>query len=110
MITVRPVAPADAAQWAGLRHALWPEGSPETHLQEIRAFFSAPSSSAFLPAAVFVSVDPGGDRVTGFAEVSRRPYAEGCDTSPVAYLEGWYVVPDCRRHGVGAPVEFPPPD
>jgi aminoglycoside 6'-N-acetyltransferase I len=37
----------------------------------------------------------------GFAEVSRRAYAEGCETSPVGFLEGWYVVPARRRQGVG---------
>ncbi len=35
-------------------------------------------------------------------EVSLRNYAEGCDTSPVGYVEGWYVDPDLRRGGVGA--------
>lgn len=37
----------------------------------------------------------------GFAELSLRPCAEGCTTSPVAYLEGWYVTPDARHRGVG---------
>jgi aminoglycoside 6'-N-acetyltransferase I len=35
------------------------------------------------------------------AELSVRPCAEGCLTSRVAYLEGWYVVPEARRRGVG---------
>ena len=44
---------------------------------------------------------PAGTRVAGFAEVSRRAYAEGCETSPVGFLEGWYVVPERRREGIG---------
>jgi aminoglycoside 6'-N-acetyltransferase I len=37
----------------------------------------------------------------GFAEVSRRAYAEGCETSPVGFLEGWYVLAERRGAGVG---------
>src|SRR5206468_5494106 len=36
-----------------------------------------------------------------FAELSIRNYAEDCVTDRVAYLEGWYVVPEWRRRGVG---------
>ena len=28
-------------------------------------------------------------------------YAEGCKTSPVAYIEGWYVDAESRRHKLG---------
>jgi aminoglycoside 6'-N-acetyltransferase I len=31
-----------------------------------------------------------------------RDYAEGCSTSPVGFLEGWYVVPEHRGRGVGS--------
>ncbi len=41
------------------------------------------------------------DEPVGFAELSLRPWAEGCSTSPVGYLEGWYVVPGARESGVG---------
>ncbi|MBF8224108.1 GNAT family N-acetyltransferase [Halomonas sp. 328] len=44
----------------------------------------------------------GGRGLAGFAEFGTRPYAEDCDTSPVAYLEGWYVEPQARRLGIGA--------
>jgi aminoglycoside 6'-N-acetyltransferase I len=44
----------------------------------------------------------GAARLGGFAEVGARPFADGCATSPVAYLEGWYVDPDLRRQAVGA--------
>ena len=43
----------------------------------------------------------GTGRAVGFAELSIRPYAEGCDTDRVAYLEGLFVVPDARGTGVG---------
>lgn len=51
-------------------------------------------------AEVFV-VDRGDGGLAGFLEVGTRPYADGCDTSPVAYLEAWYVDPDVRRQGHG---------
>ena len=37
----------------------------------------------------------------GLVEVGSRPYAEDCETSPVGYIEGWWVDDDMRRHGVG---------
>jgi aminoglycoside 6'-N-acetyltransferase I len=42
-----------------------------------------------------------GESVVGFAEVSLRVRAEGCGSSPVGYLEGWYVTPSARRGGIG---------
>src|SRR5207302_1232805 len=41
------------------------------------------------------------DTACGFVEVGTRPYVDGCDTSPVGYIEAWYVDPDVRRAGVG---------
>ena len=42
-----------------------------------------------------------GAALTGFAEASvRRDYVNGCATSPVAFVEGLYVVPQQRRLGV----------
>lgn len=38
----------------------------------------------------------------GFASVSLRPWAQGCDSEPCPYVEGWYVEPDLRRRGIGA--------
>ena len=35
------------------------------------------------------------------AELSIRSIVEGCSSGRVAYLEGWYVVPEARRRGVG---------
>ena len=43
----------------------------------------------------------GGGGLGGFVSFSLRPWAEGCDSSPVPYIEGWWVAPDLRRAGVG---------
>jgi aminoglycoside 6'-N-acetyltransferase I len=50
-------------------------------------------------ACLLVAERPAG--LCGFLEVGTRPYAEGCETSPVAYVEAWYVDEDVRRQGVG---------
>ena len=37
----------------------------------------------------------------GFAQCQlRRDYVEGTETSPVGYLEGIYVVEECRKKGI----------
>jgi aminoglycoside 6'-N-acetyltransferase I len=97
-MSIRPVEPGDAAEWLRMRCALWPSGTLAEHEADIRAYFE---SSALSPAAVvFVSTrDAGG--LQGFLEAGTRPYADGCSTQPVGYLEGWYVDPDVRRRGVG---------
>lgn len=88
---------SDAASWLRLRTALWPEGTAAEHADEISRFFAREASE---PAATLLSVDSSGE-VIGFAELSLRAYAEGCRSSPVAYLEGWFVMPEARHRGVG---------
>jgi aminoglycoside 6'-N-acetyltransferase I len=51
-------------------------------------------------AAMFVAERPDGS-VCGYVEVGSRSYADGCTTSPVGYVEAWYVDPDVRLHGYG---------
>jgi aminoglycoside 6'-N-acetyltransferase I len=52
------------------------------------------------PTAVFVAERESGG-LCGFIEVGTRSYAEGCVSSPVPYVEAWYVDADVRRRGVG---------
>ena len=52
-------------------------------------------------SAAFLAENDAGTLV-GMLELSLRPYADGCDSSPVPYVEGWYVAPKSRRQGVGA--------
>jgi len=54
--------------------------------------------------AVIVAVRAGGSpgSLCGFVEVGERTNADGCESSPVAYVEGWYVDADVRRQRIGA--------
>lgn len=50
--------------------------------------------------AQFIEYDRSGNAL-GFAEVAlRSDYVNGTNSSPVAFLEGIYVVPQARRQGI----------
>ncbi len=96
---IPPPPRADRADWLRMRRLLWPhEIEMEESADEIYAGRS-------MVKQVFVHAREG--RATGptllggFIEIGERAYAEGCETSPVAFIEGWFVDEDLRRSGVG---------
>lgn len=96
-LLVRPAAPEDAEAWLGLRAELWP-GEPSAELaDEVRAWLADRPRD---DREVLLAQASGG-AVVGFAELSVRPFAEGCRSDRVGYLEGWYVDPGHRGRGVG---------
>jgi putative acetyltransferase len=100
---VRAVQGGDEAEWLRMRSLLWPDGADGEHAAEIAAFLATGShgwSEPFMASTVFVAVRPGGG-LCGFLEASVRPYAEGCQTRPVGYVEGWFVDAEMRQQGVG---------
>jgi len=99
---IRPVTNNDREEWLRMRLVLWPDDTPENHLAEIDEIAAgkyAPPIS--LPQTAFVAERPQGG-LGGFLEASLRGYADGCDTRPVGYIEGWFIDEDLRRQGVGA--------
>jgi len=93
-VQIRAYRDADWPAWLRLSLALFPEHSTdelESGMREHRARSDA---------EVFVADREDGS-VAGFVEVGARPYADGCDTSPVGYIEAWYVDPDARCKGYG---------
>lgn len=97
-VVVRAAEADDASSWLAMRLALWPDGSDPEHREEIDRFLAGAAGGR--PAEVLIAQDPSG-RLLGFAELAVRPYAEGCVSDRVAYLEGWFVEPDSRNKGVG---------
>jgi aminoglycoside 6'-N-acetyltransferase I len=97
-VQIRRVTEDDRDEWARMRAALYPPHSPD----EIDQWFehTDDGGTPLVGVAVFVA-DRGDGRLAGFVEVGARSYAEGCETSPVAFLEGLYVDPDCRERGLG---------
>ncbi len=91
---IRPVTPADAYEWLRMRQLLWPSDQPQVHLREMEDLKTQSEAS------VFVAQRPHSG-LCGFLEAGTRPYADGCDTRPVGYIEGWFVDADSRRRGVG---------
>jgi aminoglycoside 6'-N-acetyltransferase I len=83
-------------QWAHLRAALWDWMSVEEH----RADAAETYCSGKEDKVAFVALTDAGD-LTGFAEASlRNDYVNGCETSPVAFLEGIIVAPEHRTTGI----------
>ena len=97
-INVRLAEPSDAGSWLRMRCGLWPDGSEAEHREEIDRFFRGQARGC--PAAALLAEREDG-HVVGVAELAIRPYAEGCVSDRVTYLEGWFVVPEARRSGVG---------
>ena len=95
-IRIRPRTPADDAEWRRMRELLWPNDAPGGQEARMAEALARPGS------LVLVAERTDGQRLAGFAEVALRPFAVGCTTSPIAYLEGWYVDPDVQRQGIGA--------
>ena len=93
-LRIRDIAETDRADWVRHREALWP-GSLADHDEETRKHFETPSGNLI----VLLAETDG--RVIGFLELGFRPYAPGCRSSPVPFIEGWYVEPEWRGQGIG---------
>jgi aminoglycoside 6'-N-acetyltransferase I len=80
-------------QWVALRIALWPDEEPQIMAREAPGMLGQPD--------LLVLVAREGEAVVGFAEAAiRRDHVNGCETSPVAFVEGIFVRPDYRGRGV----------
>jgi aminoglycoside 6'-N-acetyltransferase I len=90
-IVVRRLGIADRAEWAALRLALWPHHT----IEELGGELDDMLKGDFAGFGAF-----DGSAPVGFAEASERAYGDGCDTAPVAWLEGIFVIEGYRRRGI----------
>src|ERR1700729_3639512 len=80
--------------YCAMRAQLWQIVESE-NLAEAHDIVSSPSWGVFVAQL-------SDDLPLGFVEAHLRDYAESATSSPVGYLEGWYVISGYRKKGVGA--------
>jgi aminoglycoside 6'-N-acetyltransferase I len=93
-VVVRKMRVADKMAWAQMRYALWPDQAMEAHAGEIDGLLKSRDDWCFIAETV-------DGQPIGFAEVSLRKFANGCETRPVPFLEGIWVEGPSRRQDVG---------
>jgi len=95
--TIREATREDYDQWKSLRKLLSPDCSDHKHNLEIDQILSS-------KGIVLIAEQPEAGMI-GFAEISlRSDHVEGVSISPVPYLEGWFVLEDYRRQGIGSKI------
>lgn len=92
-IRIIPATKRYFPDWLKLRSKLWPK-EDRTGLRRDMSNILASRREA----AILAQVD---GEIVGFVDLRLRDYAEGATTSPVGYIEGWYVLPQFRKQGVG---------
>lgn len=93
-VRVRAPGAADLPAWVAMRAALWPEEDAGALAAEAARWLHAGADGVFL-----AEVD---GQPAGMAEASlRHGHVNGTATSPVGFLEAWYVAPPWRGRGIG---------
>jgi aminoglycoside 6'-N-acetyltransferase I len=91
-ITIRRAISADKTEWFKMRKGVWPD-VPDDYLDfDMDEILKSDGDAVFIAFAE--------DRPVGMIEARLRDYAEACETSPVGYIEAWFVNEDLRGQGV----------
>lgn len=91
---IKPVTDIDVGDWLTLRQLLFPDTDDVRHEEQAAVILG----NRFRNMVLLYRGDQG--EPVGFVEVSLRQQADGCHSSPVAYLEGLFVVAGRRRQGL----------
>ena len=94
-IRVRIMGHDDRAEWLAMRVVLWPDERAQEHADRIAGMLDDHDTWGFI-------AETADGAVAGFAEVTLRKFANGCETQPVPFLEGIWVRDRFRRQKVGA--------
>lgn len=91
---VRKARDADRVDWFRMRVELWPDCAGDRHELEIEQLTES-------GGIVLVAEEEGG-KLRGFIEISiRRDHVPGASSTPIPYIEGWFVDEAVRGQGVG---------
>jgi len=91
-VTIRPAVREDMDDWFKMRKGVWPDAPDEYLNFDMEDIFSSEQDMIFL-----ASVE---NKPVGMIEARIRDYGEGCETSPVGYIEGWFVQEEFRGKGI----------
>ena len=91
---IRRATDEDKWEWLRMRQGLWPEAPVEYLTFDLDERLVDPDY------AVFVASTAEGQLVA-FVEVGLRDHGEGCETSPVGYIEAWFVGEYVRGQKLG---------
>jgi len=91
-IVVRRITDEDRDEWFRMRKGIWPDAPDEYLHSDMGDILASESDAVFM---AFVDTTPA-----GMIEASLREYGESCETSPVGYIESWFVYPQFRGRGL----------
>lgn len=92
--TIRRATHEDKPEWIRMRQGLWPDAPLEYLDYDLDDILADPEQAAFVASRADGSL-------IAFIEASLREYAEACETSPVGYIEAWFVDPHVRGQKLG---------
>ena len=92
--SIRRATSEDKPEWLRMRQGLWPEAPLDYLSLDLDTLLDNSD------AGIFVASDSQGQLVA-FIEAGLRDHAESCETSPVGYIEAWYVDEHVRGQKLG---------
>ncbi len=82
----------DKGEWFRMRKCIWPD-APDEYLDfDLDDILASDNDAVF-----FAFIE---DQLAGMIEARIREYGEGCETSPVGYIEAWFVQEEYRGKNV----------
>lgn len=92
--TIRRATQEDKPGWLRMRQSLWPDAPIQYLNFDLDDRLVDPDYAIFIASRADASL-------VAFIEAGLRKYAEGCETSPVGYIEAWFVDEELRGQNVG---------
>ncbi len=96
MIYLETPTKADFKDWVNMRHELWYYHMKFVLRSEMKDIYKQ-----FEEGKRMVYLAKDDTHYAGFIELSLRETAVGCTTTPVGFIEGWFVKEAYRGQGVG---------
>lgn len=102
-MNITPYTQSTLPAWLKMRAALFHDEDPKLLEEEVTQITRSNTlkSQPFQCLLAFDDSNPVQPTPIGFIELTIRSSAEECMTSPVLYIEGWYVDPNHQSQGIG---------